>query len=184
MRTHLVRTLELTATVLLLAASAQAQGNSQGKGKAHNEHPATAKGADARRSGHDVIRGGNRDVIRGDNRDVIRGGNRDVTRGGNRDVYGNRASVPPGLAKKPGQMPPGQYKKRYGTYEGADVLGGILRRRGYPVLRVVPAGESQYVYYRMRDGSQRRATVSPGTDRLVFRNVPTSLLQEVLAKLY
>ena len=168
MRTHLVRTLELTAAVLLLAASAQAQGNSQGKGKAHNEHPATAKGADARRSGHDVIRGGNRDVIRG----------------GNRDVYGNRASVPPGLAKKPGQMPPGQYKKRYGTYEGADVLGGILRRRGYPVLRVVPAGESQYVYYRMRDGSQRRATVSPGTDRLVFRNVPTSLLQEVLAKLY
>ena len=176
MRTHLVRTLELTAAVLLLAASAQAQGNSQGKGKAHNEHPAKAKGADARRSGHDVIRG--------DNRDVIRGGHRDVIRGGNRDVYGNRASVPPGLAKKPGQMPPGQYKKRYGTYEGADVLGGILRRRGYPVLRVVPAGESQYVYYRMRDGSQRRATVSPGTDRLVFRNVPTSLLQEVLAKLY
>lgn len=168
MRTHLVRTLELTAAVLLLAASAQAQGNSQEKGKAHNEHPAKAKGADARRSGHDVIRGGNRDVIRG----------------GNRDVYGNRASVPPGLAKKPGQMPPGQYKKRYGTYEGADVLGGILRRRGYPVLRVVPAGESQYVYYRLRDGSQRRATVSPGTDRLVFRNVPTSLLQEVLAKLY
>jgi len=168
MRTHLVRTLELTAAVLLLAASAQAQGNSQGKGKAQNEHPAKAKGADARRSGHDVIRGDNRDVIRG----------------GNRDVYGNRASVPPGLAKKPGQMPPGQYKKRYGTNEGADVLGGILRRRGYPVLRVVPAGESQYVYYRMRDGSQRRATVSPGTDRLVFRNVPTSLLQEVLAKLY
>jgi hypothetical protein len=97
---------------------------------------------------------------------------------------GRGAKVPPGLAKKPGQMPPGQYKKRYGTNEGADVLGGVLRRRGYSVLRVVPAGESQYVYYRLRDGSQRRAVVSPGTDRLVFRNVPASLLQEVIAKLY
>jgi len=95
-----------------------------------------------------------------------------------------KGKVPPGLAKKPGQMPPGQYKKRYGTSEGADVLGGVLRRRGYSVLRVVPTGDSRYVYYRLRDGSERRAIVSPGTDRLVFRNVPASLLQEVLAALY
>ena len=103
---------------------------------------------------------------------------------GNRVVYGNGAKVPPGLAKKPGQMPPGQYKKRYGTSEGADVLGGVLRRRGYSVLRVVPAGDSRYVYYRLNDGTERRAIVSPGTDRLGFTNVPAALLREVLAALY
>ena len=99
-------------------------------------------------------------------------------------LYRNGANVPPGLAKKPGQMPPGQYKKRYGASEGADVLGGVLRRRGYSVLRVVPAGDSRYVYYRLNDGTQRRAIVSPGTDRLTFTNVPAALLQEVLARLY
>jgi hypothetical protein len=102
----------------------------------------------------------------------------------NGDVYDDGGKVPPGLAKKPGQMPPGQYKKVYGTNEGATVLGDILRRRGYPVTRVVPTGPSQYVYYRLRNGTERRAIVSPGTDRLVFTNVPASLLQEVLARLY
>ena len=101
-----------------------------------------------------------------------------------RDVYNGSAKVPPGLAKKPGQMPPGQYKKRYGTNEGADVLGGILRRRGYSVLRVVPSGDSRYVYYRYNDGVTRRAIVSPGTERLTFTNVPATLLREVLAALY
>jgi hypothetical protein len=103
---------------------------------------------------------------------------------GNRGDRGGAVKVPPGLAKKPGQMPPGQYKKRYGTNEGATVLGDILRRRGYQVVRVAPAGQSQYVYYRWHNGAQRRAIVSPGSDRLQFSNVPTSLLQEVLAKLY
>jgi hypothetical protein len=40
------------------------------------------------------------------------------------------------------------------------------------------------VYYRLRDGTVRRAIVSPGTERLVFRNVPDLLLREVLARLY
>lgn len=102
----------------------------------------------------------------------------------NGDVYDNHGNkVPPGLAKKPGQMPPGQYKK-YGTNQGASVLGDIMRQRGYSVVRVVPAGNSQYVYYRYRNGAQQRAIVSPGTDRLGFTNVPQSLLQEVLARLY
>jgi hypothetical protein len=92
--------------------------------------------------------------------------------------------VPPGLAKKPGQMPPGQYKKRYGTNEGATVLGDILRRRGYTVSRVAPYGENRYVYYRYHDGAERRALVSSGTDRLQFTNVPASVLQLVLAQLY
>jgi hypothetical protein len=108
---------------------------------------------------------------------------------GTRDVYGDIGTVPgrrvpPGLAKKPGQMPPGQYKKVYGTNDGASVLSDILRRRGYTVTRLVPYGTSQYVYYRRRDGSIRRAIVSPGTNRLSFSNVPSSILQEVLSRLY
>ncbi len=97
-------------------------------------------------------------------------------------VAGQR--VPPGLAKKPGGMPPGQYKKRYGTREGATVLGDIFGRNGYPVRRITPYGESQYVFYRMPDGTERRAIVSPGTDQLRFSNVPTTLLQQVIAQLY
>lgn len=92
--------------------------------------------------------------------------------------------VPPGLAKKPGGMPPGQYKKRYGTRDGANVLGDIFGRNGYTVRRITPYGESQYVYYRMPDGTERRAIVSPGTDQLQFSNVPATLLQQVIAQLY
>ena len=91
---------------------------------------------------------------------------------------------PPGLAKKPGGLPPGQYKKRYGTREGATVLGDIFGRNGYPVRRITPNGESQYVFYRMPDGTERRAIVSPGTDPLRFSNVPSTLLQQVIAQLY
>ena len=166
MRNHFVRLFGLSAAALVLASTAQAQGKSQDKGK----------GKSAAHVGQGEVKARST-VIRRPDGVVIRDGRRD-------DGYGNGVKTPPGLAKKPGGMPPGQYKKRYRTNEGADVLGGILRRRGYSVLRVVPAGESQYVYYRLRDGSERRAIVSPGTERLVFRNVPTSLLQEVLAALY
>jgi hypothetical protein len=95
-----------------------------------------------------------------------------------------RNGVPPGLAKKPGQMPPGQYKKLYSTHQGASVLSDVLGRRGYPVVRSSDAGDSEYVYYRDHDGRIRRAIVSPGTDRLRFSNVPSSLLSEVISRLY
>jgi hypothetical protein len=161
MRTdYILRTLGLSAAALMLASSVQAQGKSHDKGKDdHGDRAVIVNEGDPRRQGDVVVRDG-------------------------RDEHGNFKKVPPGLAKKPGQMPPGQYKKRYGTHEGADVLGSIMRRRGYSVTRIQPAGQSQYVYYRLRDGSERRAVVSPGTDRLVFTNVPASLLSEVLAKLY
>ena len=167
MRHHLARTLGLSAAALLVVSSAaSAQGKSQDKAVKHDKHVSKASKS---------VRTDDRRDDRRDDRVIIRDG---------RDVYGNGAKVPPGLAKKPGQMPPGQYKKRYGTNEGADVLGGIFRRRGYTVLRVVPAGDSRYVYYRLRDGGERRAIVSPGTDRLTFTNVPAALLREVLAQLY
>jgi hypothetical protein len=91
--------------------------------------------------------------------------------------------IPPGLAKKPGQMPPGQYKKHYTVTQGSSVLSQILGQNGYVVQRVVPAGTSRYVYYRGTDGLVHRAVVSPGTSQLGFRNVPSSLLQLVLNRL-
>jgi hypothetical protein len=99
-------------------------------------------------------------------------------------VPGHERKVPPGLAKKPGQMPPGQYKKLYSSAQGANVLRDILVQRGYVVTQLVPAGQSQYVYYRMPDGRVRRAVVTEGTDRLRFSNVATSIVQAVLARLY
>jgi hypothetical protein len=104
------------------------------------------------------------------------------------DIWrGERRAVPPGLAKKPGHMPPGQYKKVYRHYDtahGASVLSDIFRRRGYRVDRVTPYNDSRYVYYRTRDGALHRAIVSQGPDRLRFSNVPSSLLEQVLAALY
>jgi hypothetical protein len=152
----MIRIFGLTAAALALATTAGAQG------KGNDKQVAKVKVKENHRLPDDVV-----------HRD------RD-----GRDIYGNGAKVPPGLAKKPGQMPPGQYKKRYGTNEGADVLGGILRRRGYSVIRTVPAGDSRYVYYRLNDGTTRRVIVSPGTERLTFTNLPSSLLREVLAALY
>ena len=101
----------------------------------------------------------------------------------NGDVVPGYRRVPPGLAKKPGQMPPGQYKKLYAA-DGANVLDEVLRRHGYIVNRIVPVGTSRYVYYRAPNGTWRRAIVSPGTTRLGFNNVPAALLQEVLNLLY
>ena len=104
------------------------------------------------------------------------------------DIWrGERRAVPPGLAKKPGHMPPGQYKKvyrRYDTDRGATILSDILRGRGYRVDRVAAFNDSRYVYYRTRDGVLHRAIVSQGSDRLRFSNVPSSLLEQVFATLY
>ncbi|MDB4900029.1 MAG: hypothetical protein JWN53_1837 [Gemmatimonadetes bacterium] len=96
---------------------------------------------------------------------------------------GNVNRVPPGLAKKPGGLPPGQYKKRYATSDGVVVLRDVFGRHGYTVDRVAPYGTSQYVYYRLPNGTVRRAVVSPGTNQLAFSNVPAALLSEVLARL-
>ncbi len=92
--------------------------------------------------------------------------------------------VPPGLAKKPGGMPPGQYKKRYKAYDGVVVMRELLPARGYTIIRTVPSGTSQIVYFRGTDGRTYRSVVSPGTTRLSFSNVPASLLQEIIARLY
>jgi hypothetical protein len=102
----------------------------------------------------------------------------------NGDVLLVPRNVPPGLAKKPGHMPPGQFKKRYTTLQGANTLADVLRRRGYAVQRVVPSGSSRVVYYRDPDGFVHRAIVSPGANQLGFSNVPSSLLHEVLSALY
>jgi hypothetical protein len=164
----------VAAAVMALAGTAQAQGKGKGKDK-HDERRVERHEA-KRDDDHD--RDHDRDERRR-NGSVVRSANGDIT-----VVPGNGRKIPPGLAKKPGQMPPGQYKKIYGTQDGANVLSDIFRRRGYTVTRLVPYGESRYVYYRGTDGNIRRAIVSPGADRLSFSNVPAAILQEVLARLY
>lgn len=169
MRSHIVKTLGVAAAAIALATSAQAQGRGHGR-----EHDRDRQGD--RRDHRD------RDD-RNDRNDRRRG---TIERRQDGDVWAYRRNgVPPGLAKKPGQMPPGQYKKRYYTpLQGAGTLSDIFRRRGYSVQRMAPYGDSRAVYYRGADGIVRRALVSPGTDRLGFSNVPSSLLQEVLSALY
>ncbi len=189
MRTRLQRTIGLGLVALTLAASAQAQGKSGGKGqgkdKGEGKHGDRVEILDPRHGGTGVILDGRghdgRDARDGhDDRDGRDG--RDGRYG--RDGENHAGRVPPGLAKKPGQMPPGQYKKRYGTDQGASVLSEIMRQRGYTVTRIVPAGYNQNVYYRSSTGGERLAIVSPGTNRLSFQNVPAALLQQVLARLY
>ena len=94
-----------------------------------------------------------------------------------------KGGLPPGLAKKPGGMPPGQYKK-YTARQGVGVLREVLGRNGYTYVRSAPYGESRYVYYRAPDGTIQRAIVGPGTTQLSFTNVPALVLQQVLARLY
>ncbi|MDB4893397.1 MAG: hypothetical protein JWL61_5252 [Gemmatimonadetes bacterium] len=161
MRTH-------TSIFAALAALALAAGSAGAQGKGHDKD-----------KGHEKDHDKAEKHISREDAQAIR--LRDQNRVRPQDI-GSR--VPPGLAKKPGQMPPGQYKKRYGTSEGATVLGDIFRRRGYTVTRVAPYGQSQYVYYRLRDGAERRALVSTGTNQLQFTNVPATILQAVLAQLY
>ena len=146
----------VAAAALCLASAGTAQAQGKGHGKEH-------KTAEAR----------------GDDRQV------NESRGDyDHGQYRGRNGVPPGLAKKPGGMPPGQYKKLYSTRQGATVLRDVLGRHGYPVVRSSDVGQSEYVYYRTPDGQLHRAVVTPGGDRLGFENVPSSLLTEVLSRLY
>jgi len=96
---------------------------------------------------------------------------------------GEYQRVPPGLAKK-GGLPPGQAKKLYRATDGVVALRNVFGRHGYTVVRTQPYGNSQYVYYRQGNGLVQRAIILPGAQRLTFQNVPQSLLQEVLARLY
>lgn len=188
------------ASLVLVAASAGAQGKGHDKGdKGKDRDKSKIERIDNDDRDHDRDHDRNRGQVRGRDNDRIRDHDRirdndrirdddrirdnDRDRGRNDDVFVNGRRVPPGLAKKPGGMPPGQYKKRYGTTQGVSVLSEILGQRGYTVVRTVPAGESRYVYYRASDGSVRRAIVSPGREQLTFTNVPADLLREVLARL-
>jgi hypothetical protein len=165
MRTHILKALGIAGAAMALATSAQAQG----RGRDHDKNKDRDKHHDSRRDRDD----------RDDHRsDILRRADGDVV-----IVPRGRAGVPPGLAKKPGQMPPGQYKKRYTALQGANTLSDVLRRRGYAVQRVVPSGSSRIVYYRDQHGVLRRAVVSPGTDRPRFSNVPSPMLQEIFDRM-
>jgi hypothetical protein len=173
MRVPLHRLAGVTAVALLVASAGTAQAQGKGHGKEHKSVQADVRGDDRHRDDRHVY-----DGRRGDDRHVY------DSNGEYDGRYDRARNVPPGLAKKPGGMPPGQYKKLYSAHQGAYVLSDVLGRRGYPVVRSADAGTSEYVYYRDHDGRVRRAIVSPGDDRLRFSNVPSSLLSEVLARLY
>ncbi|PYP81161.1 MAG: hypothetical protein DMD35_02570 [Gemmatimonadetes bacterium] len=162
----------VAAAALCLASAGTAQAQGKGHGKEHKT--AEARGDDRHRADGSVS-----DDRRRDDRQV------NESRGDyDHGQYRGRNGVPPGLAKKPGGMPPGQYKKLYSTRQGATVLRDVLGRHGYPVVRSSDVGQSEYVYYRTPDGQLHRAVVTPGGDRLGFENVPSSLLTEVLSRLY
>jgi hypothetical protein len=197
MRALLSNTISAAAALLILTAGAvEAQGKGKDKQKDKNKERVVVVRSEDRvrdervrdeRRREEVRRDGRvindpRYDPRYDPRVVVVDPRRDDRRD---DRYGTQARrIPPGLAKKPGGMPPGQYKKLYGTDRGVSVLRDVLGRRGYTVVRTQDVGESEYVYYRLRDGETRRAIVSPGRDRLQFSNVPQSMLSEVLSKLY
>jgi len=165
MRLHICRMAGFTVAALFLASAgtAQAQGKGHGKGHEKNEH-AQIRSDDHRDHEHD-----SRYQDRSDY---------------DRRYDQGRRSIPPGLAKKPGGMPPGQYKKLYDAGQGASVLSDVLGRHGYHVVRTADAGDSRYVYYRDRAGAVHRAIVTPTADRLRFTSVPRSLLDEVMARLH
>ena len=94
-----------------------------------------------------------------------------------------QGKVPPGLAKK-GGLPPGQAKKLYRADDGVGVLRDVFGRHGYTIVRTTNNGDARYVYYRLGNGSVRRAIVLPGSSRLRFRNVPEALVREIYSRLY
>jgi hypothetical protein len=148
------------AALALCVVAAGAQGQGKGQGKGHGNGHGNGKGNG---DGHGVAGVDGRSDERGE--------------------VGRENRIPPGLAKK-GGLPPGQAKKMYRPDEGVSTLTDVFGRHGYTVVRTESYGDSRYVYYRQRNGAIRRAVVMPGTDRLGFRNVPSSLLQEVLSRLY
>jgi hypothetical protein len=214
MATRIMRIVGTAFLGLLVAASAQAQGRNHGKDKGRERavvvrrdnnrenvfvrrdnrpQNVIVRRTDSRPRTVIVQRNDNRPrnviVQRIDNRPrtvIVRRDNDRFDR--DRDYRYVRGG-PPGLMKKPGHMPPGQYKKYYRAYYGADVLSREMRRRHYRVVRIVPAGEARYVYYQPYYGpnyygDEQWVLVRPGADRLYFDNAPASILQAVLAQLY
>jgi hypothetical protein len=182
MRVPLHRLAGVAAAALVLASAGTAEAQGKGKGKDKEHKQAQVRGDDRHRGdrdGDDRHRDGRVYDSHGDYDPRY-----DRARGGTPPGLAKKGGLPPGLAKKPGGMPPGQYKKHYTTDQGAYVLRDVLGRRGYSVVRTADAGTSEYVYYRDHDGRLRRAVVSPGTDRLRFSNVPSSLVSEVLSRMY
>ena len=166
MRLHIRRMAGVAVATLFLASAGTAQAQGKGHGKGHEKHE------HAQVRSHDYDRDHEHDSRYQDRSDY------------DRRYDQGRRSIPPGLAKKPGGMPPGQYKKLYDAGQGASVLSDVLGRHGYHVVRTADAGDSRYVYYRDRAGNVHRAVVSPGGDRLRFTSVPRSLLDEVMARLH
>jgi hypothetical protein len=183
MRVPLHRLAGVAAAALLAVSAGTAQAQGKGHGKEHKTAETDARGDDRHRDDRRVS-----DDRRRDDRHVYDDRDHDPrydrARNGVPPGLAKKGGLPPGLAKKPGGMPPGQYKKVYSTHQGASVLSDVLGRRGYPVVRSTNAGASDYVYYRDHDGRIRRAIVSPGDDRLRFSNVPSSILSEVISRLY
>ena len=166
MRVSLHHLAGIAAMALLLTAAGTAQAQGKGHGKGHEKHE------HAQVRSHDYDRDHEHDSRYQDRSDY------------DRRYDQGRRSIPPGLAKKPGGMPPGQYKKLYDAGQGASVLSDVLGRHGYHVVRTADAGDSRYVYYRDRAGAVHRAIVTPTADRLRFTSVPRSLLDEVMARLH
>jgi hypothetical protein len=163
----LARALGAAAALLTLAAGAagaQGKGKAQG-GKAKSESQGDAKGGAKAHSGSGVAV------------EVSRGGQQPNARGN---------GTPPGLAKKPGGMPPGQYKKRYRPDDGVVILRDVFRREGYTVVRVEVSGDRRFVFYRLRSGPVQRVVVSPGAadaQRPTITNAPSSVVGKVLARM-
>ena len=170
MHASIVKSLSAAAlAVCIIAGSASAQGkgndkghgNGNGNGKGDEKHGAEQQ--------HVVVVDQHR---ANDPRHVV------VT-----TSNGEYRKVPPGLAKK-GGLPPGQAKKYYRASQGVPVLREVFMRHGYTVVRTQPYGTSQYVYYRQANGPIQRAVIYPGASQLGFQNVPQTLIQEILSRLY
>lgn len=163
----------VTAALCLAAAPAQAQGRGHGhdkdRGKSDEHHGAVVD------QGH----GQDNDQDRGDDRGgAVTDRRPDVPPG-----LAKKGGVPPGLAKK-GGLPPGLARNRYNADQGAGSLRDILAQHGYTVVRSRNDGTSRDVYYRYRNGTLRRAVVSPGANQLSFSNVPSSVLRDLRARLH
>ena len=83
--------------------------------------------------------------------------------------------TPPGLAKKPGAMPPGQYKKRFDYNVGARLPRNYYDNRNYYV--------TDYDRYNLRVAPPGYQWVRVGND-VYLAQTRTGLIAEVIADLF